>query len=389
MTTPNDNAPVLAPLRALPTEVSVDHVAVMVAAFPLAAASFSWIAYLNQHLNTLLMTTTGTLLIGTSLYLASTEAPATRIAEATPAHVLEFVEVGEPEPEPAAVFEMPAPKAAATAVEPAPTALDVRMAEPASAPGTPEPMVMSSIITEPEVVELSNEKRTWPFSGFTELSITGSLDVIVEQGPFSVEATGDPEMLEGVRFDLGGNTLMMLLSEPCLKNSESGRGRSRDLVVTIRMPRLERLELLGSGSATLNKFERGDDMEFVLRGSGDIRFKEITGLRKLRAELFGSGDIIGGEVEVSGATTLELRGSGDIRISGTTQRTDIEVFGSGDVDAGGLRSEDVDVVIRGSGDAHVNSTGRLEQSVFGTGEIHDNGSAGRGRPRGVGSDQTY
>jgi hypothetical protein len=388
MNTPDTNAPLLAPLRALPTEVSVDHVAIMVAAFPLAAASFSWIAYLNQHLNTLLMTTTGTLLLGTSLYLANAEAPALREVEAiAPATVLELAEVDAPLPEPAAVFDMPAQKPAVTPVEQAPVVITTALSGPQPAPPAPEPLATSA--PTPATAVRSHGKRVFPFSGFTALTITGSLDVVVEQGPFAVEASGDEELLEGIHFEMGGKNLMLLLSEPCLKNSERGRDRARELVVTVRLPRLERLEILGSGSAVLDHFERGGDMAFIVRGSGDIHFTAITGLRGFHAELFGSGDITGGEVEVSGTTTIQLRGSGDVRLSGTTKRADIEVFGSGDVDASGLRSDDVKVVVRGSGDARVNSIGSLEQSIFGSGEIHNNGNAGRSRPRGVGSDQTY
>ncbi|HNK42962.1 MAG TPA: hypothetical protein PL002_17370, partial [Flavobacteriales bacterium] len=68
---------VLAPLRELPPEVSLEQVRDMVAAFPLGMGAVAWLIHtLKFNLNTLLMTSIGTLLLGTGLYLFSGSTPA-------------------------------------------------------------------------------------------------------------------------------------------------------------------------------------------------------------------------------------------------------------------------------------------------------------------------
>ena len=56
-------------LRDLPTEVSLDTVGQMVVAFPLLPAAASWTNYIN--LNTIAMTSAGTLLIAGATYFLS------------------------------------------------------------------------------------------------------------------------------------------------------------------------------------------------------------------------------------------------------------------------------------------------------------------------------
>ncbi|MEO5585442.1 MAG: hypothetical protein ABIQ75_08310, partial [Flavobacteriales bacterium] len=72
MKAPEDNDQALALLRDLPVEVSLEQVAHMVAAFPLAAGATGWLASLKTHLNTILIMTIGTLIIATATYFAAT-----------------------------------------------------------------------------------------------------------------------------------------------------------------------------------------------------------------------------------------------------------------------------------------------------------------------------
>ncbi|MBL7956508.1 MAG: hypothetical protein JNM49_00990, partial [Flavobacteriales bacterium] len=66
MTTHHDNDKALGLLRTLPAEVSLEQVGQMVIAFPLVGAATGWLAWSKIHLNSIVMTTTGSLIVGGS-----------------------------------------------------------------------------------------------------------------------------------------------------------------------------------------------------------------------------------------------------------------------------------------------------------------------------------
>lgn len=87
-------------------------------------------------------------------------------------------------------------------------------------------------------------------------------------------------------------------------------------------------------------------------------------------ELRASG---GGTIEASGISgdtlTVENDGSSDIEMSGTTGRLRLLLTGSGNFDGAGLRAETVSAVLKGSGDAVVSVTERLEANLSGSGGL--------------------
>ena len=62
-------------------------------------------------------------------------------------------------------------------------------------------------------------------------------------------------------------------------------------------------------------------------------------------------------------------GSGDLSLAGLASRVSIELAGSGHVDAGELRGDDVTVGIAGSGDVTVHATRKLAASIAGSGDV--------------------
>jgi hypothetical protein len=84
--------------------------------------------------------------------------------------------------------------------------------------------------------------------------------------------------------------------------------------------------------------------------------------------LSGSGVVT---VEGVGAEQLTVRvpGSGLLNISGTAERLDVSLAGSGDVQLQDLIARDVAATLSGSGRLQVHATSSLEASVSGTGVI--------------------
>lgn len=75
---------------------------------------------------------------------------------------------------------------------------------------------------------------------------------------------------------------------------------------------------------------------------------------------------------------LELNGSAHVVVSGHADRFDVEINGSGRIDAGQLRADAVEVDIRGSGHADVTALAALNAEIHGSGRI-----AYAGRPKQV------
>ncbi len=418
MKRPDDSENVLSALRELPPEVSVDQVKLMVAAFPLAVGITAWLASLIKfNLNSILMTTTGSIIVGTSAYLIQSAAPPVEPAHADmpePVRV-ELVETAAPETliEPAVVLTMPEskgpklpeqrqePEAMACMVVPKeekdPAAIEPVPYEGAAPdpgaqpyPGAPpaEPAIPAeplaslhtmdpAVVFTPSIVE-----RSFDVKGFNGLALRSSLSVTVSQGEHAVIATGDPAMVERLKVSVEKGILNLDLGNA--KRGADGGGCGA-LDITVRMPQVEKLEVLGSGSIRSGRFERADHLVLVLKGSGDVLVDGPEKANALSIEVSGSGDVFCGNVDVSGRTIIALAGSGDIRVTGRTESIDIGLIGSGDVDAGEFKASTAKVRITGSGDAEVNSASAVESIVTGSGRVNVSGSAGSERSRGVGN----
>jgi len=129
--------------------------------------------------------------------------------------------------------------------------------------------------------------------------------------------------------------------------------RSRHAVgVTVEVPELRSIKLLGSGDFTCADFQI-DGVEITVQGSGDLR---IDGLR-------------------AAAVSVIVQGSGDVHLSGVAPRQRYVVAGSGNLDAGELAGHDVEVGVTGSGGTQVWVTQALAVDIAGSGDVHY-----RGRP---------
>ncbi|MBP6311396.1 MAG: DUF2807 domain-containing protein [Flavobacteriales bacterium] len=422
-------------LRELPAEVSVEDVGQMVTLFPLIQPTTSWFGHIN--LNSILMTTAGTMIVaGITYFAASTGAPqpVASVVE-TPPEVIELPieqpveevtiwpeQVVEAEALPPALQEQPGPLAEPTIPAPAPIPTEVEPAvsaatpasapSPASAPVPPaplghgpspapapvpthappkEPMMPAPAAPCNEIRMRTEAEKQWNHTGFKTVKVLGPIEVIIEQGPFAVNAQGDEGAMESLMVTMEGGKLVITGggSKNNGKSAERGSGRGNEkskheqtcgssAVVHITIPDLERVELLGPGDIHISEFTNLTSMELDLQGSGDIHFVSFKGLNKLAIALAGSGDIFGEEAEVTGTTRIALTGSGDVLIAGRTDKVDISVIGSGDVEASDLVANGGEVHVTGSGDVILNSKGTTVSQVMGSGEVHNIGSSGSG-----------
>lgn len=112
----------------------------------------------------------------------------------------------------------------------------------------------------------------------------------------------------------------------------------------------------------------------LLTGSGNIKLQGEIKTDKLDITLQGSGDINALNVNSQQINVL-VKGSGDVVIKGKTKNLSVKVQGSGDFDGKALEAQDVDCIVQGSGDAVVNASSSLNARVQGSGDIKYLGAA--------------
>ena len=210
-------------------------------------------------------------------------------------------------------------------------------------------------------------------SGFEEIEISGSPTVYYAQADsFSVSVEGKESAVERIITEVHNGTLYIRnRSKVGPVNVVIVTGSSP--VVRVSSPDLVGVRLNGSGDFISEGRIDTDRMNVMLRGSGDIRIKDIICDRS-RVDLVGSGDIEIKRLETQ-ASTIELVGSGDIDISQhNVAKTDIALRGSGDVNvdfADGCVTADVE--LRGSGD--IDLSGHLKHYTMdkrGSGDVDAN-----------------
>lgn len=185
---------------------------------------------------------------------------------------------------------------------------------------------------------------------FQAITVAGSMDVIVRQGPQQLQVQADDNLLPiletSVESTKYGSTLVVRW-----KRGENVYTRSK-VQLTISVPKLSAL---------------------VASGSGDFHLEAFT-TPALLVSLSGSGD-----AKLTGLTTedlsIRIAGSGDVSGKGSATKMVVSIAGSGDVKLADLRADDVDVQIAGSGDALVNAQKTLNVRIAGSGDVTYVGNA--------------
>ncbi len=120
----------------------------------------------------------------------------------------------------------------------------------------------------------------------------------------------------------------------------------KDFIIDITLPKIEKIEINGSGNVkSLTPFH-AEQFDLDIRGSGDVEL-----------------DINSEELNTS------IKGSGDIELQGYANEHNIDVHGSGSIDAKDLKVKVCDVDIAGSGSCKITVTEELEVSIKGSGDV--------------------
>ena len=107
-------------------------------------------------------------------------------------------------------------------------------------------------------------------------------------------------------------------------------------------------------------------------GSGTIYTDALA--RDAEINIGGSGSIEAPSIEVD-RLEVSIAGSGDFRAGGTAKTLEVSLAGSGDADMPGLKADKVEVSIAGSGSATFASDGEVKASIMGSGDVTVRGNA--------------
>jgi len=213
--------------------------------------------------------------------------------------------------------------------------------------------------------------RIRPLRNFEEIEINGSPRVCYTQADsFSVRLEGTKTSIENILTDVDGKTLT-IRNRGKISMVNISFSDDDGLTVYVTSPDLTAIRVNGSGDFESNGRIDTDRMDIVLRGSGDIDVKDLI-CDRCEVEVIGSGDLNVDRLETVEASA-SLVGSGDINLGlSRVKDTWLMLKGSGDIDAD-FREDcgSVECELRGSGDITLNGTVRKFNShKNGSGDIH-------------------
>ncbi|GHC63906.1 head GIN domain-containing protein [Ulvibacter litoralis] len=181
---------------------------------------------------------------------------------------------------------------------------------------------------------------------YDEIRVIGSLDVHLERGnEGSITVTTDSNIQEYIVVEVENNSLKIRVQKNINVSTNKG--------IHVTVP----FETISSVSLT---------------GSGDVNTKDTIKTDSFNASVTGSGDVT---LDVT-STNIDAKviGSGDLTISGKTKSLEVKVTGSGDFKGKGLKAENTQAYVSGSGDIVVLASKSIKARVNGSGDIEYSGN---------------
>lgn len=180
---------------------------------------------------------------------------------------------------------------------------------------------------------------------FTEIELECSADIFVSQGASYSCVVETNENLHGYLLVEKDGKKLRIHSDKNL--------RADKLNVYITLPKLEQLEISGSGSINGKNVFISDYLKLVISGSGNINIDKIK----------------------TGKLAAEINGSGNVKIlTGEVGYAEYTVSGSGKIEADKLNASEVKAEIDGSGNIYCYANEKLNADINGSGSVKYKGS---------------
>ena len=207
--------------------------------------------------------------------------------------------------------------------------------------------------------------RDYDVSAFEDLSVALPATVnFTVADDYTCTIRVDENILEYLDVKVDDNTLFLKRQ----KEHKTVNLRATTFVIDVTAPRLEDIDLAGSGTINVLSPLEGEEMDVNLAGSGDIVFNEMVTVQEIDLNVAGSGDLVCNQL-IADNLDATVAGSGDLRVTvGTVRRAEASVAGSGDLNLF-CAIENLEADIAGSGDIRARVSGKLEYHIVGSGDI--------------------
>ena len=218
-------------------------------------------------------------------------------------------------------------------------------------------VIFASVTSSPAstVLTIKNSKKVSSseerqVSGFKGISSSGSFDVKITMGnKENLRLEGDEDVIKEIETVVENGILKIRN-----KNRNGWKWNSTKGKVTIYV-----------NAKTLNSITQS--------GSGDMDISGLVKAGRLTTNLSGSGSI---SLTADADEYLgSISGSGEIEVKGKADRATVKLSGSGDFEGKGLKTQEADIRISGSGNASISADKNLDAAVSGSGNIRYSGNA--------------
>jgi hypothetical protein len=181
--------------------------------------------------------------------------------------------------------------------------------------------------------------------------------------------TVDQNIFEMYDFEVRNGELRI---EPKEKFKNDRFAPTRFTVVT-NSTGLRRVSAAGNSEYTVGSPLRTEELKFDLAGSAKVHLKDSVILRKLDVDIAGSGTL--NAFALAGETfDGDIAGSGKMNLGGRITSASFEIAGSGTVHAFDLQTENVKCEVAGSGNFEVSANSSIRANVAGSGKIRYRGN---------------
>jgi hypothetical protein len=185
--------------------------------------------------------------------------------------------------------------------------------------------------------------KTYDISGFSRVSSSASVDVIVKRGPFSVTAQSSNGKYDELVLERHGDTLV------AGARSKHRFGRSPHFTVTVSAPAYEGFAASSSSSITGENLG-ASDVDVQASSSANVALGGLSG--SLRVQSSSSGKVRATNLQLTDVKA-SASSSGDIRLSGACKQLEVSVSSSADFNGADLKCETVTAKANSSADADV------------------------------------
>lgn len=202
---------------------------------------------------------------------------------------------------------------------------------------------------------------------FDKLEIEGCFDVRLVPGtPARAVVSATDDQQPRIRVEQDGKRVRIGFAER--SDYDVCRGGPIHVAITASFEKSESVELGMKGSGSLDaNVPRAAGLTAAIAGSGRIALHGAAGDCNLNVA--GSGAVDASAFACDSTAKITVQGSGSTKAAGKTKSCNVVVNGSGGVMADGLDCESADIAINGSGSVGLAKLASLNVQINGSGQV--------------------